>query len=114
MREAPRGGNNPINTCTKSDSKEGFFKKKKNGERTLTTVELDTGRRRRRVCLIEQLRLWCVTDFREGEKKIEEEEESDAGGVGFKGRAARWLTVGHWRDGEEERMGEEREEVGRG
>lgn len=50
-------------------------------------------------------------------KKIEEkedEEESDAGGVGFKGRAARWLNAGHWRDGEEERMGEEREEVGDG
>lgn len=40
-------------------------------------------------------------------KKKIEEEKSDAG-VGFKGREARWLTVRLRRDGEEERMGEER------
>lgn len=48
-------------------------------------------------------RWWCVTDFREGKKKTEEEEESDAGGVGFKAQAAHWLTAVHWRDGEGER-----------
>lgn len=43
-------------------------------------------------------------------KKIEEEEESDAGGVGFKAQAAHWLTAAHWRDGEGEREGRVEEE----
>lgn len=51
------------------------------------------------------MRRWrCVTDFREGFKKKKIEEESDAGGAGFKAQAAHWLTAVHWRDGEGERQ----------
>lgn len=75
---------------------------------TLTAAALGAGRRRRACLIRQQLRRWCVTDFRESEKKIEEEEEedeedeeeSDAGEVGL-------LRTGGMRE-------EREEEVGRG
>lgn len=93
---------------TKSTGGDIYKKKKIHGERTLTTATLDTGlrrRRRSRVCLIEQLRAAMVVRHRlpRGFKKKKIEEESDAGGAGFKAQAAHWLTAVHWRDGEGER-----------